>query len=522
MTDITPVSSIPVSVDYTDRDFYSLRNSMIAIIQKRLGPGVWLASDPSDFGVALVESFAYMGDVLSYYIDRAANESSIATATQRDNVLSLANEYGYSPAGYRSAFVTLTFTNTDTNDIVLPEGTVVTAFISTSDVVQIVYFTTTAEVTVGGVGTLLTGPFKVSATEGRSVSLVATDLDITYPEYGELIGESNQTSSQVMPLNFNPVVAGSIEVWVQDGAHYSKWTEVEHLIDYGISDQVYSVSTDENDIVYIEFGDGVSGAIPTLNSAIRAQYLIGGGNVGNVGVGLIDSFSYVPGVVDLSNYNNWFTITNEEVGIGGSSPESTNSIRISAPLALRSGNRAVTLEDFESLAFAVTNVGKAKATASVWTSVTMYIAPVSNPEDAALQPGLDDTLAPTVDQVALQESVSSYLEDKLLLGTSVTISPPTYLDIYLTLQYVPLPLYTNAQVEANIKRDLLNYFSYSGMKFGDTLYPQDFEFIASQSIGVKNAKVLDLFEQGGSGLNILTGDEGTIYRLQEGSLTLTT
>ena len=82
------VSNIPISVDYTGRDYYSIREQLIARIQERIPE--WTASDPADFGVALVEAFAYMGDLISYYIDRTANEFSLATATQRNSLLNIA------------------------------------------------------------------------------------------------------------------------------------------------------------------------------------------------------------------------------------------------------------------------------------------------------------------------------------------------------------------------------------------------------------------------------------------------
>ena len=85
---ITPVSNIPVAIDYTGRDYYSLREDLIARIQDRIPE--WTASDPADFGVALVEAFSYMGDMISFYIDRTANESFIQTATQRDSILNIA------------------------------------------------------------------------------------------------------------------------------------------------------------------------------------------------------------------------------------------------------------------------------------------------------------------------------------------------------------------------------------------------------------------------------------------------
>ena len=103
---VTPVSNIPISIDYTGRDYYSLREVLIARIQERV-PN-WTAADPADFGVALVEAFAYLGDMVSFYIDRTANEAFIETATQRDSLLNIAQTYGYVPAGYRQATVDVT------------------------------------------------------------------------------------------------------------------------------------------------------------------------------------------------------------------------------------------------------------------------------------------------------------------------------------------------------------------------------------------------------------------------------
>ena len=118
---ITPVSDIPISVDYTGRDYYSLRETLIQRIQDRIPE--WTASDPADFGVALVEAFAYLGDLIAFYIDRVANESLIQTATQRDSILNIAKNYGYIPAGYRQATVDITFANSSDTAITIPAGT---------------------------------------------------------------------------------------------------------------------------------------------------------------------------------------------------------------------------------------------------------------------------------------------------------------------------------------------------------------------------------------------------------------
>ena len=122
---------LPVQVDYTSRDYASLRDDMIARVQNRLPD--WNSADPSDFGVALVEAFAYMGDLMSYYIDRAANESSLATATRRASVVALARDLGYSATGYSASVVTLTFTNLSGVSVTIPAGTVLTANVTSGD-----------------------------------------------------------------------------------------------------------------------------------------------------------------------------------------------------------------------------------------------------------------------------------------------------------------------------------------------------------------------------------------------------
>ena len=75
------------AIDYTDKDFESLRSAMLALATYRLPE--WTDRSPSDVGMLLVDLFAYVGDVVSYYQDRIASESFLATAVERRSVLHL-------------------------------------------------------------------------------------------------------------------------------------------------------------------------------------------------------------------------------------------------------------------------------------------------------------------------------------------------------------------------------------------------------------------------------------------------
>jgi Baseplate J-like protein len=519
MTAVSP-SNIPISVDYTSKDYYSIREELIARIQSRMNEAgtVWTAADPADFGVALVEAFAYMGDLISFYIDRSANESFISTATQRASVLNIAQTYGYIPAGYRQAFTTLQFINNSNTEVTIPAGSVVSGDVVIGDTVQTVYFTTDADCVIiekiGGAA----GSQNVSATEGRSVTLVSD----TANAYGELIGTSSGSPSSQYELGETPVVDGSIEIYVQDGDVYSKWEQVQHLLDAGPTDLVFEVTSDENDRVLITFGDGISGQIPVRFSEIRAKYIVGGGSIGNVSTGVLTTISYLPGLTEnqTTAIQSGVTVTNTEVAIGGSNPESLDQIRISAPLSLRANNRAVTLQDFADLALGVSGVGKASAAAEIWTSVTVYIAPSRVATDTDRAPGLDDAGDPTVEYDTLKSDVELQLSDKTLLGTTVTIQPPTYVDAIITLAYTKLNQYTTTEVETAIKSSLLTNFGYTGMNFQDTIYPQDIEFVLQQVSGVKTIRVTVLHRQGGSGLNTLVGEPNEIFRFLEENISI--
>lgn len=513
---IVPPSDTPVPLDYTSRDYYSIREQLIARIQDRIPE--WSATNPADFGVALVEAFAYMGDLMSYYIDRNINESFISTATQRDSVVNISQTYGYIPSGYRAATVNLTFTNSSEDTIItIPAGTVVYGDVVIADTVNTVYFTTTAEILLDP--DIDNGVNSVLATEGRSVSFVSEYAN----EYGELVGTSDGTSNQSFPLGESPAVDGTLSVYVQDGASYSKWRQVQHLIDNNPYDQVFSVTSDATNTLSVNFGDGVSGAIPINFSEIRVEYTVGGGQIGNVAQGILTNIDYVPGLStnDLIALQALVEVTNDTVATGGSDPETLSQIRYAAPLTLRANTRAVTLEDFRSLALGVTNCGKAKAVSDIWTSVTLYVAPSRNLGDPDQQPGLDETQTPTSEYTTLASDVSTALESRMLIGTSLTVQPPTYVDIVLTVLYAKQPQYTNAEVEASIKSVLVNDYGYVNLDFGQTIYQQDIETTLNNKVrGIKIAKLTVLHRALDTGLNTLVGDANEIFRIKEENINI--
>lgn len=521
--------NIPVGIDYTSRDYYSLRDELLNRVRLAVNANApsnrrWTGEDPSDFGVALVEAFAYMGDILNYYIDRIANESYLPTASQRQNVINLAELYGYRPAGYRAAYLTLRFSNNSTAAYVVPAGTQVIGQIVIDDLVQDLIFTTLERVTVPASTGGAAGTANVGATHAENVALRPENLSTGENDIsGEFVATSSGQPNQSYALDEDKIVDGSIQAWVQNGDVYEPWQQVVHLGDFGPSDAVYSIRLNADNISSVIFGDGVSGAVPNPLANIKVVYDVGGGEVGNCSVGVLDTIYRIPGLTNAQTaaIGDFLLVTNTAAGVGGSSPESTSSIRTNAPKLLSAITRAVSLKDYENLVLAIPNLGKSKAEAATPTSINLYVAPQRNDGSGDIFPGYNGagTLL-TTEWLALQTSVQSYLSDKIQIGVSVTVSPPTYVPVSVDVKFTKLPQFTSEQVSAAIKLKLLNEFSYNKTTFGDLITPEDIEFQLKQVEGVRVVQVTSLARTTGNtlGINSLVGQPNEVFIFQEVNL----
>jgi hypothetical protein len=387
-------------INYTNRDWTTIRDAVVEHLRKRF-PDDFTDITESNLGIAFIEAIAYMYEVLSFSLDRAANENFLASAQQRDSVAKLVGLLGYKMAPATAASVgirLLDVTDDRSFPILISRGSVVTA----GDVI----FEVDKEYTISKSGGVLylngvvtsPGSLTITANQGST--------------YSETFTATN-TKLQQFKLARSPFIGGSLSLSV-DG---TPWTQVNSLTlgdpDLPTNGNIFEVSLDGDDVPSIIFGDGTIGNIPT--GAIDITYRVGGGQRGNIATGSVSGSVACIEAFNLgSSFSSSIQVTNDTEGSGGSDRETVANAKTFAPAWARTMDRAITLADYEALASGYSDGANgriAKASVLVGPSdglsnvVTIY----------TLAEDIDGGL--TAPSPALKESLHRFISDRKVITT---------------------------------------------------------------------------------------------------------
>jgi len=93
-------------VKYLSKDFSDFKKSLVEFTKFYFADTYQDFSDASP-GSIFIDMASYIGDVLSYYTDHSFKENLLAHAEERENVISLAQGFGYKPRAVTPAFCTV-------------------------------------------------------------------------------------------------------------------------------------------------------------------------------------------------------------------------------------------------------------------------------------------------------------------------------------------------------------------------------------------------------------------------------
>ena len=74
-----------IPINYTSRDFNSIQRDLLNYA-KRYYPETFKDFSEASFGSLMLDTVAYVGDIMSFYLDYQVNESFIDSSVEYDNI----------------------------------------------------------------------------------------------------------------------------------------------------------------------------------------------------------------------------------------------------------------------------------------------------------------------------------------------------------------------------------------------------------------------------------------------------
>lgn len=286
----------------------------------------------------------------------------------------------------------------------------------------------------------------------------------------EVLGGTTGRPNQTFKLAFAPVLAESLVLEIDEGDGFRRWTEVRDFFGSGPDQAQYAVNRTTGEV---RFGSGEAGRIPVGNiqnpdsNVVAREYRHGGGKLGNVAARAIHNMSGVLNGIDTSG------IRNDRAAFGGRDEESLADGLARGPDELKNKDRAVTADDFESLARHVPGVARAFTrplvnpnfpSRSTPGAVTVVIVPDS------------DNPAP-VPSEGLLRSVCAYLQPRRLLTCEPFLVAPVYQLVRVRADLIASPDADNVEVRKAVESRLLAYLhplhggeAGTGWEFGGPVF----------------------------------------------------
>jgi hypothetical protein len=220
-------------IKYINRDFSDFRQRLIEYSQTYF-PNTYNDFSPSSPGMMFIEQTAYVGDVLSFYLDNQLQETFIQYAQQSNNVYELAYMFGYKPKISTAAQVTIDLYQQ------LPAKQVGSEYVPDYDYALNILENSTVT-SQNGVSFLIQDKVDFSVSSSQDPTEVSVyQIAGNIPQYFLLKKSRNAISSNITTQTFNftlpePFVTVNLtsnnflqilDVTDSDG---NKWYEVDHL-----------------------------------------------------------------------------------------------------------------------------------------------------------------------------------------------------------------------------------------------------------------------------------------------------
>lgn len=317
------------NISYINKDFTSLKQALIDYATNYY-PNTYSDFSDASPGMMFIEMASYVGDVLSFYIDKQVQENFLEYAQERDNLVSLAYSLGYKPKVTSTANVVLDVYQQ--LPALIQSGAASPDYSYCLTIDKGAQINSTSNNQVSFITQNLVDFSFSSSTDTTDVSVYLVNQTTGQPEYYLLHKQTQaiagtiktQTFSFGAPIKFQSVTiqdTNVIQILDVTDSNGNKWYEVPYLAQNTIYEQVsnnylndpflsqYSNSTpyllkllqvprrfvsrfDGNNNLNLEFGAGIL----TSDDEVIIP------NTNNVGLGIVDGITKMNLAFDPSNF----------------------------------------------------------------------------------------------------------------------------------------------------------------------------------------------------------------------------
>ena len=329
----------------------------------------------------------------------------------------------------------------------------------------------------------------------------------------EVLGQTTGNPGQVFRLQHAPVLAlrsdETIEIEeLRDGEPvFVPWTRADDFSQSDRFDRHFVLDSSTGEVSFgpcIRQGDGAMrqyGRVPEANRQVRfTQYRHGGGIIGNVPANRIEVLKSAVPYIDR--------VTNLVRAEGGRDSEMLEEAQMRARREIRAQQRAVTAEDYESLAkLASRAVARVKCRApgkdTLLPPGTLELLVVPTVFDALKA----DDLSRLYLEPELAKAIDKHLDQFRLLTTNLRIREPRYIGVKVVAEIVVTEYSQPINVINRVNESLKNFLSplvfseeatssdamdenWDGWPFGRPLFLSEIYSLVQKVPGVKH--VLDV------------------------------
>jgi predicted phage baseplate assembly protein len=243
----------------------------------------------------------------------------------------------------------------------------------------------------------------------------------------EGLGQAEGVPGQVFQVSRAPVLGGLVTPVVEtsSAAGWQSWTVVEDFAASGPDDRHCLLDAGSGEVRFgpaVREPDGTLrhyGRVPERGAEVRVRrYATGGGQAGNVAAGALRTLkSSIPFVA---------AVVNRHPAQGGVDGETLEAAKTRGPLLMRARGRAVTAEDYESLARqAAPDVARVRCVpagegSTAPGSVRVLVVPAAAGDGDRVP--FENMLPPASTLAA----IARRLDETRVIGTRVVVEPPLY------------------------------------------------------------------------------------------------